>query len=199
MSRIGRLPVDIPNGVQVDVNGFDIHVKGPKGELTRQFPPTPTNGDNLRRAVEVSQAIREAARDPLPMMVLVSQAVEASPNVVLRDFGWRYGLTEIEKGAETSAVVPAAPAPGAPAPQRRQSAYVTGEIRPFRGDYRAAIDTINGIAARLRAHPSVAEVKTTKMPLNVSPKAVLSGNTLDSRAESGTAEFEFIIVLKPKV
>ena len=29
------------------------------------------------------------------------------------------------------------------------------------------------------------------MPLNVSPKAVLSGNTLDaSRAETGTAEFE---------
>ena len=37
MSRIGRLPVDIPNGVQVSVNGFDVHVKGPKGELKRSF------------------------------------------------------------------------------------------------------------------------------------------------------------------
>ena len=37
MSRIGRLPVDIPNGVQVSVDGFDVHVKGPKGELNRSF------------------------------------------------------------------------------------------------------------------------------------------------------------------
>ena len=37
MSRIGRLPVDIPSGVQVSVNGFDVHVKGPKGELKRSF------------------------------------------------------------------------------------------------------------------------------------------------------------------
>jgi large subunit ribosomal protein L6 len=37
VSRIGRLPIDIPSGVQVDVNGFDVHVKGPKGELKRSF------------------------------------------------------------------------------------------------------------------------------------------------------------------
>ena len=37
MSRIGRLPVDIPSGVQVDVNGSNIRVKGPKGELQRVF------------------------------------------------------------------------------------------------------------------------------------------------------------------
>lgn len=35
MSRIGRLPIDIPAGVQVDVNGSDVRVKGPKGELKR--------------------------------------------------------------------------------------------------------------------------------------------------------------------
>ena len=37
MSRIGRLPVVIPSGVKVDVNGSNIHVKGPKGELQRTF------------------------------------------------------------------------------------------------------------------------------------------------------------------
>ena len=37
MSRIGRLPVVVPNGVQVDVQGSDVHVKGPKGELKRTF------------------------------------------------------------------------------------------------------------------------------------------------------------------
>ena len=37
MSRIGRLPVEVPNGVQIDVQGSDVHVKGPKGELKRTF------------------------------------------------------------------------------------------------------------------------------------------------------------------
>lgn len=37
MSRIGRLPVDVPGSVQVNVQGSDVHVKGPKGELKRTF------------------------------------------------------------------------------------------------------------------------------------------------------------------
>lgn len=39
MSRIGRLPVTVPAGVQVKVNGLELHVKGPKGELSRTFSP----------------------------------------------------------------------------------------------------------------------------------------------------------------
>lgn len=38
MSRIGRLPVPIPNGVQVTLEGRRIKVKGPKGELTHEVP-----------------------------------------------------------------------------------------------------------------------------------------------------------------
>jgi len=34
MSRIGKKPVAIPNGVTVEVNGNNIVVKGPKGELS---------------------------------------------------------------------------------------------------------------------------------------------------------------------
>lgn len=39
MSRIGKKPVPIPAGVQVKINGSEVHVKGPKGELTRSFDP----------------------------------------------------------------------------------------------------------------------------------------------------------------
>ncbi|MCA0436738.1 MAG: 50S ribosomal protein L6 [Actinobacteria bacterium] len=34
MSRIGRLPVTIPSGVDVTIEGQSVHVKGPKGALT---------------------------------------------------------------------------------------------------------------------------------------------------------------------
>ena len=39
MSRVGRLPVVIPSGVQVEVKGSDVRVKGPKGEMQRTFSP----------------------------------------------------------------------------------------------------------------------------------------------------------------
>ncbi|MGN1117253.1 MAG: 50S ribosomal protein L6 [Acutalibacteraceae bacterium] len=35
MSRIGRMPIVVPAGVEVKINGNDIEVKGPKGTLTR--------------------------------------------------------------------------------------------------------------------------------------------------------------------
>jgi large subunit ribosomal protein L6 len=33
MSRIGRLPIDIPSGVDITIDGQHVAVKGPKGEL----------------------------------------------------------------------------------------------------------------------------------------------------------------------
>ncbi len=37
MSRIGKKPVVVPNGVSVAINGCEISIKGPKGELKWSF------------------------------------------------------------------------------------------------------------------------------------------------------------------
>jgi large subunit ribosomal protein L6 len=39
MSRIGRLPITVPAGVDITLDGRIITVAGPKGTLTRQLPP----------------------------------------------------------------------------------------------------------------------------------------------------------------
>jgi large subunit ribosomal protein L6 len=39
MSRIGRLPITVPAGVDITLDGRVITVTGPKGTLTRQLPP----------------------------------------------------------------------------------------------------------------------------------------------------------------
>ncbi|MDR7416316.1 MAG: 50S ribosomal protein L6, partial [Armatimonadota bacterium] len=39
MSRIGRMPVPIPAGVEVQVDGARVRVRGPRGELERTVHP----------------------------------------------------------------------------------------------------------------------------------------------------------------
>jgi large subunit ribosomal protein L6 len=39
MSRIGKLPIEIPKGVTVTCEGSTVTVKGPKGELKKNFHP----------------------------------------------------------------------------------------------------------------------------------------------------------------
>ncbi|MEM6445032.1 MAG: 50S ribosomal protein L6 [Cyanobacteria bacterium J06642_2] len=38
MSRIGKQPIPVPKGVEVNIDGQDVAVKGPKGELKREIP-----------------------------------------------------------------------------------------------------------------------------------------------------------------
>jgi large subunit ribosomal protein L6 len=37
MSRIGKLPISVPKGVTIAIDGSTVKVKGPKGELARTF------------------------------------------------------------------------------------------------------------------------------------------------------------------
>jgi large subunit ribosomal protein L6 len=50
MSRIGRLPIAVPSGVDVTIDGRRVTVKGPKGSLSRELHPDITvsrEDDNL--------------------------------------------------------------------------------------------------------------------------------------------------------
>ena len=42
MSRIGKMPITVPAGVEVTIDGTTVTAKGPKGELTRTFLPCVT-------------------------------------------------------------------------------------------------------------------------------------------------------------
>lgn len=37
MSRIGQMPIPLPEGVRVDIDGSKVTVSGPKGDLSREF------------------------------------------------------------------------------------------------------------------------------------------------------------------
>jgi ribosomal protein L6P/L9E len=48
MSRIGRKPISVPNGVEISIDGQTVKVKGPKGELSHTLaePITAERGED---------------------------------------------------------------------------------------------------------------------------------------------------------
>ncbi len=51
MSRIGKAPISVPSGVDVQISSTSITVKGPKGELSRELPELVSvsqDGDTLQ-------------------------------------------------------------------------------------------------------------------------------------------------------
>jgi len=55
MSRIGRLPIEVPAGVEVTLDGQDVQVKGPKGTLSHTVPDPITVARNDDGLIEVSR------------------------------------------------------------------------------------------------------------------------------------------------
>jgi large subunit ribosomal protein L6 len=50
MSRVGKQPIPVPSGVEVSIEGARVTVKGPKGTLEHDAPPTITvsrDGDDI--------------------------------------------------------------------------------------------------------------------------------------------------------
>jgi len=165
-------------------------------EATRQFPVAPTSAENLERAVEVAQKIVGTTRTPQTLMGIVSRALDANPAIVLKTLGWKYGPTDI--GTEGKIASPAAST--TPGGSRHQSGLIEGEVRPFRGDYRAAIESINRFVAALTQQPEVEQVKVVQLPLNVGSDLTLSGNTVsDAAQQTGKAEFKLLVILKQNV
>jgi large subunit ribosomal protein L6 len=62
MSRIGRLPITVPSGVEVSLDGAAVTVKGPKGELKHAVasPITVEKGDDGKVVVKRPNDERES-------------------------------------------------------------------------------------------------------------------------------------------
>ncbi len=65
MSRIGRLPIVVPAGIDVTIDGREVQVKGPKGTLHRTIAePITIKQEGDRLIVESDFSIRFVEKDP---------------------------------------------------------------------------------------------------------------------------------------
>ena len=106
MSRIGKIPVAVPAGVEVSIEGQDVRVKGPKGELTHTVaePITIAKADDGTLSIERpndesrSKALHGLSRTLVNNMVIgVTEGYEKKLEIV--GVGYRViskGPTELE-------------------------------------------------------------------------------------------------------
>lgn len=160
-------------------------------ELTRQFPASPAPAQTLKLTVDAFEHLRERARTPEDLFTTVSARLEKHPTITLNSIAWRH--SRAADAATAFATTGSAPGgDGTP----KQFGLLSGEITPFRGDYRTAVVTIREFADDLRRDPRVADIKILKLPLDDSSRQALSGSTNARVEQQVGAQFEFSIVLR---
>ena len=160
-------------------------------EAARHFPAAPVSADKLRRAVETAGQLQQFARSPTLFLQTIALGLNDFPQIQLNDIAWRYG------------VVNAAPLSAGSSPIQngkinwQQQGEIEAEIRPFTGDYRSALALIERFATALRSQAVVADVKISKLPVDLDPTSALRGSTQDNvETKPGAAQFKLNIVLK---
>ncbi len=170
--------------------------------VSRDFPATPLPGNDLKTVYDLSQVIAANQHTPDRLMQVASAALDVSNDIVLQRLRWKstddlnVKDNESEAGPSTATAQPQMAATG----MLREVGFLDGEIRNFAGDYRAALDSVNGFAALLQKHPQVEAVTVVQQPVNVSAYTSLQGSTLDAEAQQmPAARFKIKVILKPVV
>ena len=84
MSRIGRLPITIPAGVDVTIDGQNVAVKGPKGTLTHTVP-APITVETISGAISIRAATGSSTRStsssgPKSQFVIAADSATETPS-----------------------------------------------------------------------------------------------------------------------
>jgi hypothetical protein len=152
-------------------------------EITRTFPPTPTDSQRLRLTVDVAKRLAEKSRLPDKAYLAVSRGLDANPEITLTQLKWRHGLV-----------------PGSDPPQIAQTASLEIELLAPPGDLATPLNAVNKLVKDLSKQELVASARTTRLPVNLGSGATMRGSTSDARkAQPVPVQFDVEVVLKPNV
>ncbi len=157
---------------------------------------TPVDPFDIKTAVEMVDTLSKYKATPLAMMSTISRSLDRFENLHLAEIQW---IASTDPSSAIGGISEAQEATGAQSSGKGTSyryyqiALVKGFVKPFNGDYREAIATIDRFALSLRSQAAVREVKIVTLPLNVGPGTSLQGSA-DEKAR-GEAEFALKLVL----
>ena len=117
MSRVGNAPITVPSGVDVKVDGPQVTVKGPKGELSRRLPERITISleDGVLKAARSDESRESRALHGLTRALLANMVTGVSEgyrkNLEIQGVGYRAALKgrdlELQVGFSHPVTIPA--------------------------------------------------------------------------------------------
>ncbi len=166
------------------------------------MPDVPAEPAELKAAVDTARTLDRTRASPVPTIMLLGQVLGEYPALRVNQLEWRVGQDPGSQPGSagigrtggrgvaqqgTGAVV------GVPvvAPE---VAVVRGQVFPFDGDFRKALEMVEGFAQALSGRQGVQDVEVLSMPLNVSPKESLKGD-VGARPAADRARFSVRVSL----
>ncbi|MET0265042.1 MAG: hypothetical protein ABW202_05460 [Duganella sp.] len=169
------------------------------------MPPRVTTTANMRAAINVERMLALQGPTPWPMVAMVSQALEQSPQIRLLQLDWKVDLPGARAGSAQAVVNNAGGAPASVAPMSSllagipvrppQALLLEAEILADEDDYRQAVDTMQAFAQQLAANPRLL-VQVDKPPLDTRPSVRLQGKA-GAQAAAAHPKFTLNLVWKP--
>lgn len=172
-----------------------------------RLPETPMESRQIKRAVETAEKLMSYKTNPQKTLVTLSFGLQKFPQLQLDRITWKSSVdpnatvgSQGHRGAagrNRSANAEKSRPRDGDARTLYQLAVVRGQISPFDGNYRRALDLVNGYAEVLRGLPGVHHVRIQSLPLDVDSSSTLQGDAIRS---SGAKEaiFELRIAIEDR-
>ncbi len=164
-------------------------------ELARQkLLPVPVEPREIRIAVDAVESLRQHKSSPEPLLRLLSLALRTIPDIRLDGLRWETSADPDPEAAKASRRGKVERETASRPYAYYHIAELSGHLEPFYGDYRGAIEIIDGLAIELEARPDVHEVTVMQYPLDIRSEASVSGSTT-ARNERVVAQFKIKLVV----
>ena len=163
-----------------EAHGYDRQYRSSMSDM----PPAVDKTANMRAAVQIAQMVARQGPWPEPLMTVLSEALERSPQIRLTALDWRASVPGAAPVTASSAVPGAATTPALLAPQSSmllgipkappQQLRLQAEVLVERDNYRSVLLSMNRFAQELARTPRLA-VQVEQLPFDVRPTVKLSG------------------------
>lgn len=172
--------------------------------IVKDMPATVVTPHNMKLVVDIENMISQNVPLPTMQLAAISAVLNNLPELRITRVNWQAVEGAVLSAPADAAVVAATPAPGdfPPVPgqlgipdKTGQVVLLEGEIVPFKGDYRAAIDSVNRLATQLNRDPAV-RAEVTTQPIDTRSSVRLE-NVAGPEGERAKALFALKVTWKP--
>lgn len=175
-------------------------------QVAKNFPVSPYPSRDLKTMVNLHEEISYYQRSPERYMQVLSDSLMKLPQIQINRLHWiqtsdvkqkeSQSDTQLAQSGNDQTLVKLSKLAGH---RLYELGFMTGEIKRFNGDYRAALALVNLFIEHLKANKDVEYVELIQAPVNVSSYANLVGSTIDEiESRQSVASFRIKLILKPR-